>query len=449
MSNPNKSYFDKYTIPVVKEIDKVNIYEFENGMDYEMTVSGKTINIDTIKEAQNKVLKNLKKDPNYYTNMLVNETIKMVGEYGSGKKPGVRETAKSAEAVKKDGKLPKADKQDAPFGLKDEVKGKYKSSGMEPAKSAKLNEGLDVHTINPASYLAAMDNNKEFIARVAKEVNRDEAKKNIVVRKLKQYAEKHDKDEEIQSKVKKAVKKLNDATPMRESEDIPSMYLGIGDYGFYDDKEQPYKGDFDFDYDEEEYDDFDEFIKKYPNQNWFQSDDFNRKFDYRGNKAAWDKYKDVYGGPYKLRKRRPMNESKGIPSEQLKKLKQLVSKLKEEGKKDLASALERLLSKGVEEGMDYTISNQETADKPGPGFYNQGTLSGFEEGMNENVNVKDSRKIRLTPTTKNQILTLVHEIVGEALVVPPNTPDSFIKQKSSAGIDVVVDKNPQTPGIQP
>ena len=83
MSNPNKSYFDKYTLPVVRDIDKVNIYEFENGMDYEMTTSGKTINIDTIKEAQSKVLKNLKKDPNYYTNMLVNETIKMVGEYGS------------------------------------------------------------------------------------------------------------------------------------------------------------------------------------------------------------------------------------------------------------------------------------------------------------------------------------------------------------------------------
>jgi hypothetical protein len=108
-----------------------------------------------------------------------------------------------------------------------------------------------------------------------------------------------------------------------------------------------------------------------------------------------------------------MSESKGIPSEQLTKLKQLVSKLKEEGKKDLASALERLLNKGVEEGMDYTISNQETADKPGPGFYNRGTLSGFEEDINEDVNVIDSRKIKLTPTTKNQILTLVHEMAKE------------------------------------
>jgi hypothetical protein len=349
MSNPNKSYFDKYITPVVREIDKVNVYEFENGMDYELTTSGKTINVDTIKEAQSKVLKNLKKDPNFYTNMLVNETIKMVGEYGSGKKPGVKNTAKSAEAVKKDGKMPKADKQDAPYGLKDEVKGKYKSSGMEPLKSAKLNEGYDVYTLNPASYLAAMDHNGQLIKSVRDAIKGDVALKNIVVKKLKQYAEKHDKDEEIQDKVKKAVKKINDA---------------------------------------------------------------------------------------------PMSESKGIPSEQLTKLKQLVSKLKEEGKKDLASALERLLDKGVEEGMDYTISNQETADKPGPGFYNQGSLSGFEEDINEDVNVKDSRKIKLTPTTKNQILTLVHEMVSLTVDKPtgtdnvldfPDTTSATNAAKSMAG----------------
>ena len=384
MSNPNKSYFDKYTLPVVRDIDKVNIYEFENGMDYEMTTSGKTINIDTIKEAQSKVLKNLKKDPNYYTNMLVNETIKMVGEYGSGKKPGARDTAKSAEAVKKDGKMPKADKQDAPYGLKDEVKGKYKSSGMEPLKSAKLNEGYDVYSaFSPAVYLSAMDYNGQTIKSVRDAIKGDIVKKKYVTDKLTQYAEERKNDEKIQAKVEKAIKDIRDDAPI--------------------------------------------------------------------------------------------SESKGIPSEQLKKLKQLVSKLKEEGKKDLASALERLLSKGVEEGMDYTISNQETADKPGPGFYNRGSLSGFEEGMNElvytdisvkkspewqkmknepqdvlsrrppgevlkdkegyrkvvnktgktgefygnvgpkgslpeDVNVKDSRKIKLTPTTKNQILTLVHEM---------------------------------------
>lgn len=140
MNNPNQSYFDKYFDPVVRDIDRVNIYEFENGMDYELTQSGKEINLDSIKEAQSKVLKNLKKDPAYYTNMLAAESVKMFGEYGTGKgRVAKSTTAKEAEAVKKDGKSPKINKQDSPFGVKDELKGKYKSSGMEPTKKS-LNE---------------------------------------------------------------------------------------------------------------------------------------------------------------------------------------------------------------------------------------------------------------------------------------------------------------------
>lgn len=84
------------------------------------------------------------------------------------------------------------------------------------------------------------------------------------------------------------------------------MYLGIGDYGFYDQKDFPMK-DFDFDYDEEEYDDFDEFVSKYPNQKFFPKDnrdetDFDTRL--RPGKMFFDMYKKKYGGPFKLRKRR-------------------------------------------------------------------------------------------------------------------------------------------------
>ena len=85
----------------------------------------------------------------------------------------------------------------------------------------------------------------------------------------------------------------------------PEMYLGIGDHGFYDEMDRPVK-DFDFDYDEEEYDDFDEFISKYPNQIWFRkgrSDDaeFNRD---SSDRKYWESYKKIFGGPFKLRKRK-------------------------------------------------------------------------------------------------------------------------------------------------
>jgi len=83
------------------------------------------------------------------------------------------------------------------------------------------------------------------------------------------------------------------------------MYLGIGDHGFYDKMDRRVR-DFDFDYDEEEYDDFDEFISKYPNQIWFRkgrSDDaeFNRD---SSDRKYWESYKKMFGGPFKLRKRR-------------------------------------------------------------------------------------------------------------------------------------------------
>jgi hypothetical protein len=83
------------------------------------------------------------------------------------------------------------------------------------------------------------------------------------------------------------------------------MYLGIGDHGFYD-KSDRQMNDFNFDYDEEEYDDFDDFISKYPNQNWFRkgrSDDAEFGRD-SSDRKFWDTYKEKFGGPFKLRKRR-------------------------------------------------------------------------------------------------------------------------------------------------
>lgn len=105
----NQSYFNKYTDPMQKEIDRVNVYELESGMDYELTTLGGEINPENIKKAQAKVLKNLRQDPAYYTNRLASDSVKLVGEWGSGKKPGTRNTAKSAEAVKAEVKTPKDD----------------------------------------------------------------------------------------------------------------------------------------------------------------------------------------------------------------------------------------------------------------------------------------------------------------------------------------------------
>jgi hypothetical protein len=122
----------------IAEIDRVNVYEFENGMDVELTELGGELTSENIRKAQAKVLKNLKKDPAFYTNQIAEETIKRFGEFGSGKKKvGKSTTAKDAEKVKADGGKAKVKPTDAPYGTKEEVKGKFKSSGMEPAKKVK------------------------------------------------------------------------------------------------------------------------------------------------------------------------------------------------------------------------------------------------------------------------------------------------------------------------
>jgi hypothetical protein len=75
------------------------------------------------------------------------------------------------------------------------------------------------------------------------------------------------------------------------------------DHGFYDEDERQYTGDFDFDYDEEEFDDFDSFDSKYGGkQRLFASGEEGKKF--------FDRYKDMFGGkPFRVRTPRDMEEA--------------------------------------------------------------------------------------------------------------------------------------------
>jgi phage shock protein A len=80
-----------------------------------------------------------------------------------------------------------------------------------------------------------------------------------------------------------------------------SMFLGQrqGDKDrFYDEMDREYLGDFDFDYDEEEFDDYDTFMSKVGDQKWFAPE---------GGKMFFDKYRDQFG-PFKFRKRKEMGE---------------------------------------------------------------------------------------------------------------------------------------------
>lgn len=73
-------------------------------------------------------------------------------------------------------------------------------------------------------------------------------------------------------------------------------------HGWYDETDSPYTGDFDFDYDEEEFSDFDSLMDKYGDkQRWFERGEGGKKF--------FDRYqKEFKGVPFRVRKRREMDE---------------------------------------------------------------------------------------------------------------------------------------------
>ena len=74
------------------------------------------------------------------------------------------------------------------------------------------------------------------------------------------------------------------------------------EHGFYDEKDRQFTGDFDFDYDEEEFDDFDSFDSKYGGkQAMFAPGKEGKKY--------FDLYKDKFGGkPFRVRTPRDMGE---------------------------------------------------------------------------------------------------------------------------------------------
>jgi hypothetical protein len=83
----------------------------------------------------------------------------------------------------------------------------------------------------------------------------------------------------------------------------PKMMGSFDDeHGFYDEYDRQYTGDFDFDYDEEEFDDFDSFDSKYGGkQRLFAPGEEGKKF--------FDRYKEKFGKPFRVRTPRDMEEA--------------------------------------------------------------------------------------------------------------------------------------------
>ena len=152
------------------------------------------------------------------------------------------------------------------------------------------------------------------------------------------------------------------------------------DHGFYDEDERQYTGDFDFEYDEEEFDDFDSFDSKYGGkQRLFAPGKEGKKF--------FDMYKEKFGKPFRVRTPRDMGEAET-----------------EEG-----NAFSGALAKAKEEGDDT-----------------------FEvDGKNYNVR-KESRKSSLR-LTEDELIDMIEQIVLEQKVKDIAEKEN-ISKKSPEGL---------------
>jgi len=160
----------------------------------------------------------------------------------------------------------------------------------------------------------------------------------------------------------------------------PNMIGSFDDeHGFYDEYDRQYTGDFDFDFDEEEFDDFDSFDAKYGGkQRLFAPGKEGKKF--------FDMYKEKFGKPFRVRTPRDMGEAET-----------------EEG-----NAFSGALAKAKESGKD-----------------------SFEVD-GKKYNVKESKKNSLK-LTEDELIDLIEQIVLEQSVKDKDEK-SNISNKSPEGL---------------
>jgi hypothetical protein len=133
------------------------------------------------------------------------------------------------------------------------------------------------------------------------------------------------------------------------------MYGSFSDiHGWYDDSDREFRGEFEDDYDEETFDDFETFNKKYAGkQRWFSPGKQGEQF--------FNKYKEKYGGPFRVRKSKLGESIELTESEMIDLIEQIVLEQKSDksfgGKKPKGWAeTEKALKGSKKENDDYIKS---------------------------------------------------------------------------------------------
>jgi hypothetical protein len=168
------------------------------------------------------------------------------------------------------------------------------------------------------------------------------------------------------------------------------------EHGWYDESDRQHKGEFDFDYDEEEFDDFQSMYDKIgKNQRWFAPGKEGQRY--------FDIYKEKFGSPFKVRMRRDMGEQE---TEEGNEFTEKLMQARKDGDKTMEVGGKTLPVKEAKEMKRRILAKSKGGKKLSI------RESQFLKQVNLALSLNESKKGNLM-LTEDELISMIEKIVNE------------------------------------
>jgi hypothetical protein len=182
------------------------------------------------------------------------------------------------------------------------------------------------------------------------------------------------------------------------SDNKPGKMFGSfsDEHGWYDESDRHHKGEFDFDYDEEEFEDFQSMYDKIgKNQRWFAPGEEGQRY--------FDTYKEKFGSPFKVRMRRDMGEQE---TEEGNEFTEKLRQARKDGDKTMEVGGKTLPVKEAKEMKRRILAKSKGGKKLSI------RESQFLKQVNLALSLNESKKGNLM-LTEDELISMIEKIVNE------------------------------------
>jgi hypothetical protein len=182
------------------------------------------------------------------------------------------------------------------------------------------------------------------------------------------------------------------------SDNKPGKMFGSfsDEHGWYDESDRHHKGEFDFDYDEEEFEDFQSMYDKIgKNQRWFAPGEEGQRYS--------DTYKEKFGSPFKVRMRRDMGEQE---TEEGNEFTEKLMQARKDGDKTMEVGGKTLPVKEAKEMKRRILAKSKGGKKLSI------RESQFLKQVNLALSLNESKKGNLM-LTEDELISMIEKIVNE------------------------------------